>query len=140
VRGVTRALHVCRGNGPGSIWSAAGGYEALAPEMFPRLRNVDRLLLEYDTSRAGDFDPLRQVLPSTTVVLGLLTTKSGELEDAALVENRILAAAHYIPLERLALSPQCGFNSALNGNPLTPAEQEAKLRLVGELARWVWGA
>src|SRR5262249_20874173 len=140
VRGVTRALHVCRGNGPGGIWSAAGGYETLAPGMFPRLRDVARLLLESDTRRAGDFGPLRHVPKTATVVLGLLTTKSGEMEDAGLVENRILQAAHYVPLERLALSPQCGFNSALNGNPLTPAEQGAKLRLVGAMARWVWGA
>lgn len=138
VGGVTRALHVCRGNGPGGIWSAAGGYDMLAPVMFPRLTNIDTLLLEYDTPRAGDFSPLRHVLPHTTVVLGLLTTKSGALEDAATVERRIHEASTYVPLERLALSPQCGFNSALTGNPLTPAEQEAKLRLVTRVARRVW--
>jgi 5-methyltetrahydropteroyltriglutamate--homocysteine methyltransferase len=140
VTGVTRALHVCRGNGPGGIWSAAGGYDMLAPEMFPRLGNIDSLLLEYDTPRAGDFTPLRHVPPHTTVVLGLLTTKSGELEDEAVVERRIREASQYVPLERLALSPQCGFNSALAGNPLTPAEQEAKLRLVTRVARRVWGS
>jgi len=140
VGGVTRALHVCRGNGPGGIWSAAGGYDTLAPEMFPRLHNVDTLLLEYDTPRAGDFSPLRHVLPQTTVVLGLLTTKSGALEDTAAVERRIGEAAQYVPLEQLALSPQCGFNSALAGNPLTPAEQEAKLRLVATVARRLWGS
>jgi methionine synthase II (cobalamin-independent) len=140
VSGVTRALHVCRGNGPGGIWSAAGGYDFLAPEVFPRLGNIDTLLLEYDTPRAGDFSPLRHVLPHTTVVLGLLTTKRGALEDAASVGQRIREASQYVPLERLALSPQCGFNSALAGNPLTPAEQEAKLRLVTQVARRVWAA
>jgi 5-methyltetrahydropteroyltriglutamate--homocysteine methyltransferase len=135
---VTRALHICRGNGPGGIWSAAGGYDVLAPVLFPRLKNVDRLLLEYDTERAGDFSPLRHVLPHATVVLGLLTTKSGALEDATTIEGRIQEATKYVPLERLALSPQCGFNSALGGNPLTPAEQAAKLRLVAEVAHRVW--
>jgi 5-methyltetrahydropteroyltriglutamate--homocysteine methyltransferase len=138
VSGVTRALHVCRGNGPGGIWSAAGGYDILAPELFPRLRNVDRLLLEYDTPRAGDFSPLRHVLPHADVVLGLITTKSGTLEDAALVEQRIAEASAYVLGERLALSPQCGFNSSTVGNPLSQAEQEAKLRLVTQVARKVW--
>lgn len=138
VTGVTRALHVCRGNGPGGIWSAAGGYDTLAPEMFPRLRNIDRVLLEYDTPRAGDFSPLRHVLLHTEVVLGLITTKSGALEDAALVERRIEEASAFVPRERLALSPQCGFNSSTVGNPLTQAEQEAKLRLVSEVAHRVW--
>jgi 5-methyltetrahydropteroyltriglutamate--homocysteine methyltransferase len=138
VGGVTRALHVCRGNGPGGIWSAAGGYDMLAPEMFPCLANIDTLLLEYDTPRAGDFRPLAYVPAQTTVVLGLLTTKSGALEDAATVERRIEEASAYVPKERLALSPQCGFNSALAGNPLTAAEQEAKLQLVAAVARRVW--
>ena len=97
------------------------------------------LLLEYDTPRAGDFSPLRHVLPQHTVVLGLLTTKHGRLEDAAAVQARIHEATRYIPLERLALSPQCGFASVEAGNPLTPEEQEAKLRLVAQIARRVWG-
>jgi len=97
------------------------------------------LLLEYDTSRAGDFRPLRHVLPQHTVVLGLLTTKHGRLENAATVEARIHEAAAYVPLERLTLSPQCGFASVEAGNPLTPEEQEAKLRLVVQIARRVWG-
>jgi 5-methyltetrahydropteroyltriglutamate--homocysteine methyltransferase len=140
VEGVTRALHICRGNGPGGIWSAAGGYDFLAPEVFPRLHNVDTLLLEYDTPRAGDFSPLRHVLPHTTVVLGLLSTKTGALEDEPAVEQRIRDASAFVPLEWLALSPQCGFNSALAGNPITPAEQEVKLRLVAQVARRVWGS
>src|SRR5262249_6203097 len=98
-----------------------------------------RLLLEYDTPRAGDFSPLRHVRPGAGVVLGLLTTKSGELEDAATVEKRIREATAYIPLDRLAVSPQCGFASGEAGNPLTPEQQEAKLQLIGRTARRVWG-
>ncbi len=138
VRGVTRAIHICRGNAPGGRWLANGGYERIAAEVFPRLTRYDRLLLEYDTPRAGDFGPLRYVRPEATVVLGLLTTKQGELEDAALVERRIREAARQMPLERLALSPQCGFASGEAGNPLTPSQQEAKLRRVGTIARRVW--
>ena len=138
VRGVTRAIHICRGNAPGGRWLANGGYERIAGDVFPRLTRYDRLLLEYDTPRAGDFGPLRHVRPDATVVLGLLTTKQGDLEDAALVETRIREAARRVPLERLALSPQCGFASGEAGNPLTPEQQEAKLRLVGTLARRVW--
>jgi 5-methyltetrahydropteroyltriglutamate--homocysteine methyltransferase len=99
---------------------------------------VDRLLLEYDTPRAGDFGPLGHVRAGTEVVLGLLTTKQGALEDPTLVQTRLREAARQVPLERLALSPQCGFASGEAGNPLTPAEQEAKLRLVGSVARTVW--
>jgi 5-methyltetrahydropteroyltriglutamate--homocysteine methyltransferase len=140
VRGVTRAIHICRGNAPGGRWLANGGYERIAAEVFPRLSRYDRLLLEYDTPRAGDFGPLRHVRPEATVVLGLLTTKQGELEDSALVETRIREAARQVPLERLALSPQCGFASGEAGNPLTPAQQEAKLRRVATIARRVWPA
>jgi 5-methyltetrahydropteroyltriglutamate--homocysteine methyltransferase len=140
VRGVTRAIHICRGNAPGGRWLANGGYERIAAEVFPRLTRYDRLLLEYDTPRAGDFGPLRHVRPEATVVLGLLTTKQGELEDSALVETRIREAARQVPLERLALSPQCGFASGEAGNPLTPAQQEAKLRRVATIARRVWPA
>jgi 5-methyltetrahydropteroyltriglutamate--homocysteine methyltransferase len=135
---VTRALHVCRGNGPGGIWSASGGYAPIARDAFDRFTNLDTLLLEYDTDRSGDFSPLRHVRPETSVVLGLLTTKHGELEDADAVQKRIQAATEYVPLERLALSPQRGFNSASEGNRLNLAEQEAKLRRVAEVARRVW--
>jgi 5-methyltetrahydropteroyltriglutamate--homocysteine methyltransferase len=140
VRGITRALHICRGNAPGGRWLANGGYGAIAETVFPRLSNVDRLLLEYDTPRAGDFGPLGGVRPGTEVVLGLLTTKKGALEDAAAIEARIREASTLVPLERLALSPQCGFASGEAGNPLTAAEQEAKLRRVGEVARKIWGS
>jgi 5-methyltetrahydropteroyltriglutamate--homocysteine methyltransferase len=140
VSGVTRALHVCRGNGPGGIWSASGGYEPIARDAFDRFSNLDTLLLEYDTDRAGDFAPLRHVRADTTAVLGLLTTKHGALEDSTVLEERIRAATKYVPLERLALSPQCGFNSASQGNPLSAAEQEAKLRRVVEVGHNVWAS
>jgi 5-methyltetrahydropteroyltriglutamate--homocysteine methyltransferase len=138
VRGVTRAIHICRGNAPGGRWLANGGYERIAGEVFPRLSNYDRLLLEYDTPRAGDFGPLRRVRSDTEVVLGLLTTKRGALENAETVEARIREATRHIPLPWLALSPQCGFASGEAGNPITPEEQDAKLRRVAEVARRVW--
>jgi 5-methyltetrahydropteroyltriglutamate--homocysteine methyltransferase len=133
---VTRGIHICRGNSAGA-WNAQGGYEAIAADLFPRL-DVDVLLLEYDTPRAGDFGPLRHILPQHHVVLGLLTTKHGQLEDPATVEARLREAATYVPLERLALSPQCGFASVEAGNPISPEAQEAKLRLIVQIARRVW--
>jgi 5-methyltetrahydropteroyltriglutamate--homocysteine methyltransferase len=135
--GVTRALHVCRGNAAGR-WHSRGGYGTIAAQLFPRL-DVDVLLLEYDTDRAGDFAPLTCVPPGVIAVLGLVTTKSGELEDAAAVEARIAEAARVKPLEELAVSPQCGFASVAIGNPVTPDEQRAKLELVARVARQVWG-
>jgi len=138
VRGVARAIHICRGNAPGGRWLANGGYESIAEQVFPRLTHYDRLLLEYDTPRAGDFGPLRHVRPEAIAVLGLFTTKQGDLEHATLVEARILEATRYLPLERLAVSPQCGFASGEAGNPLTPAQQQAKLERVVEVARRVW--
>jgi 5-methyltetrahydropteroyltriglutamate--homocysteine methyltransferase len=138
IRGVTRAIHICRGNAPGGRWLANGGYERIASEVFPRLSNYDRLLLEYDTPRAGDFSALRHIGTETVVVLGLLTTKQGALEDAGAVQARIREATQYIPLERLAVSPQCGFASGEAGNPLTPEQQAAKLRCVAQVARQVW--
>jgi 5-methyltetrahydropteroyltriglutamate--homocysteine methyltransferase len=140
VRGVTRAMHVCRGNAPGGRWLANGGYERIADVMFPRLTNYDRLLLEFDTPRAGGFQALEHVRPTTQVVLGLFTTKHGALEDEAAVEARIHEASRTVPLERLAVSPQCGFASGEAGNPLTPEEQVAKLRAVAAVARRVWGS
>ncbi len=140
VRGITRAMHVCRGNAPGGRWLANGGYERIASEVFPRLTNYDRLLLEFDTLRAGNFDPLKHVREATEVVLGLFTTKQGALEASDAVEARIKEAAQTLPLDRLAISPQCGFASGEAGNPLTPAEQEAKLRAVADVATRVWRA
>jgi 5-methyltetrahydropteroyltriglutamate--homocysteine methyltransferase len=137
VSGVTRALHVCRGNAAGR-WHSQGGYDVIAADLFPRL-DVDVLLLEYDTDRAGDFAPLAHVRPSTVAVLGLLTTKTGDLEAESAIEARIAEASAVKPLAELALSPQCGFASVAVGNPVTLAEQQAKLELVGRVARRVWG-
>ncbi len=136
--GVTRAMHMCRGNAPGGMWAATGGYEAISKQVFPRLTNLDRLLLEYDSDRAGGFEPLADVLPSHEVVLGLVTTKDGVLEDADDLVAKVEEATTYVPLERLALSPQCGFASGEIARTMTLEEQEAKLRLVGEVARRVW--
>jgi 5-methyltetrahydropteroyltriglutamate--homocysteine methyltransferase len=136
-RGVTTALHVCRGNGPGGTWHSAGGYQVISREVFPRL-SFDRLLLEYDSERAGTFAPLADVRPGTVVVLGLLTTKSDELDDAARVEARIGEAARLKPLVELALSTQCGFASVPGNNPVSAAGQRAKLELVVRLAERTW--
>jgi 5-methyltetrahydropteroyltriglutamate--homocysteine methyltransferase len=135
--GVTSALHVCRGNGPAGAWHSAGGYGAISARLFPSL-TVDRLLLEYDSDRAGGFEPLADTRPATAVVLGLLTTKSPRLEYDADVLTRIEEAADFKPLAQLALSTQCGFASAPVANPVTPEAQRAKLELVVRLARQVW--
>lgn len=135
--GVTTALHVCRGNGPAGAWHSAGGYGVISSALFPKL-TMDRLLLEYDSDRAGGFEPLADVRDGTVVVLGLLSTKSPRLEHGTDVLNRISEAARHKPLAELALSTQCGFASVPVANPVTPAVQRAKLELVVELARRVW--
>jgi 5-methyltetrahydropteroyltriglutamate--homocysteine methyltransferase len=136
--GVTRAMHMCRGNAPFGMWAGRGGYEAISKDVFPRLRNIDRLLLEYDSDRAGGFAPLADVLPHHEVVLGLVTTKDGTLERADDLVARIEEASEYVPRQRLAVSPQCGFASGEISRTMTPEEQEAKLRLVGDVARRMW--
>ena len=138
VRGVTSALHICRGNGPGGAWHSAGGYGAISGLLFPRL-TFGRLLLEYDSDRAGGFEPLADVRDGAVVVLGLITTKSDDLESEAAVARRIAEASAYKPLPELALSTQCGFASAPGENPVTLAGQRAKLELVARLARQTWG-
>jgi 5-methyltetrahydropteroyltriglutamate--homocysteine methyltransferase len=135
--GVTVGLHMCRGNNR-SAWIAAGGYEATADKAFNSLQ-VDRFLLEYDTERAGGFEPLRFVPRGKTVVLGLISSKEPQLESQDLLRRRIDEAARYVPIENLALSPQCGFASTAPGNLLTWDEQRRKLELVVETARRVWG-
>jgi len=135
---VTRAVHVCRGNAPGGRWHSTGGYGAISAQLFPRLE-VDRLLLEYDTERSGTFGPLADVPPGVVAVLGLLTTKSGELEDESAVRERIAEAATVKPLDELAVSTQCGFASVAAGNPITPDQQARKLELVATVARAIWG-
>jgi 5-methyltetrahydropteroyltriglutamate--homocysteine methyltransferase len=135
--GVTRAMHLCRGNNR-SHWYAEGGYDAIADRLFQEL-DVDRFLLEYDDERSGTFEPLRFVPKGKTVVLGLVSSKLPTLEQRQFLLRRIDEAARVIPLEQLALSPQCGFASTMEGNLLSDENQWAKLRLVGEVAREVWG-
>lgn len=130
------ASHICRGNYH-STWFNSGSYDSVADWVFAR-ENVDVLYLEYDDERSGGFQPLSKVSADKHVVLGLITTKLPELENKQLIINRIYEAAKYIPLERLSLSPQCGFASCAIGNKLTPEEQWAKLRLVREIANEVW--
>jgi 5-methyltetrahydropteroyltriglutamate--homocysteine methyltransferase len=135
--GVTLAMHLCRGNSR-SRWRAEGGYDRIAEQIFGSVQ-VDRFLLEYDTERAGGFEPLRLVPRGKTVVLGLVTTKAGALERQDDLLRRIDEAARYIRLEDLALSPQCGFASVAEGNLLSEDEQWRKLELIVETARKVWG-
>jgi 5-methyltetrahydropteroyltriglutamate--homocysteine methyltransferase len=137
---LTVGMHICRGNYRSS-WMAQGGYEPVAERLFNEVP-VDRFLLEYDTERAGGFEPLRFVPPGPagpTVVLGLITTKVPELEDRDELLRRIDAAARYVPLEQLALSPQCGFASGSLGNLITVDDERRKLDLVVSVARQVWG-
>ena len=129
--------HICRGNYH-STFFASGAYDSVADYVFAQ-ENVDALFLEYDDERSGGFAPLAKVSPDKKVVLGLITTKSPKLEDKDTVIARIHEAARYIPLDRLCLSPQCGFASCEIGNKLTEEEQWAKLRLVKEIAEEVWG-
>jgi 5-methyltetrahydropteroyltriglutamate--homocysteine methyltransferase len=135
---VTLAMHFCRGNGGRAGWHTSGSYEAIAEEVFGGL-DVDTFLLEYDSNRAGGFEPLRFMPKGKTVVLGLITTKSGELESVGDIVRRIEEASKYVDINDLALSPQCGFASVAIGNPVTAEEQRKKLELVVEVARKVWG-
>jgi 5-methyltetrahydropteroyltriglutamate--homocysteine methyltransferase len=136
---VSVTLHQCRGNREGN-WAAEGGYEPVADVLFNKV-NVAGYFLEYDTARAGGFEPLR-FLPkgAKRVALGLVSTKKPALEDSDYLISRIDAAAKYAPLEQLALSPQCGFASSIKGNPLGEADQQVKLRRIVEVANKVWGA
>ena len=134
---VTVALHVCRGNSR-SRWYTEGGYDAIAEKLFGIL-DVDRFLLEYDSDRSGGFEPLRLVPRGKSVVLGLVTTKEPRMESQDELRRRIDEAAKYVPLENLALSPQCGFASVAAGNLLSIDEQWRKLELVVETAHNVWG-
>jgi 5-methyltetrahydropteroyltriglutamate--homocysteine methyltransferase len=130
-------LHVCRGNFR-STWISEGGYEPVAEVLFGSV-NVDAFFLEYDNDRSGDFAPLRFVRPGhQQVVLGLITTKNGELENPELIQKRINEAAQYVDINQICLSPQCGFASTEEGNSLTPEQQWDKVRLVTELAEKVW--
>ncbi|HEX9358017.1 MAG TPA: hypothetical protein VF933_29895, partial [Streptosporangiaceae bacterium] len=136
--GVTVGLHVCRGN-QSSMWLGEGDYQPIAERLFGTVP-VDRFLLEYDDDRAGGFEPLKYMPADKIVVLGLVSSKTPALEAGDALARRIGEAAKFVDLDRLALSPQCGFASiAEGGNRLTAAEQFAKLRLVADTARATWG-
>ena len=133
----TFGLHICRGN-RASMWHREGRYDAIAERLFGSLE-FDRLLLEYDTERAGGFEPLRYVPKGVIVVLGLITTKAGRVETVDALKRRIDDASRFIATDQLALSPQCGFASGIAGNLLTEEEQWAKLDVMLETARQIWG-
>jgi 5-methyltetrahydropteroyltriglutamate--homocysteine methyltransferase len=135
--GIAFGFHLCKGN-QASRWLVSGGYEWLAERIFGRVR-ADRLLLEYDDERSGGFEPLARVPEETTVVLGLVTTKTPRRESEDELASRIEEAARFVPLERLAVSPQCGFATSVLGNALTPEDQRRKLETVARTARRVWG-
>jgi 5-methyltetrahydropteroyltriglutamate--homocysteine methyltransferase len=135
--GVTVGMHMCRGNNR-SAWHAEGSYEGIAEKAFQQL-HVDRFLLEYDTGRAGGFEPLRFMPKDKMVVLGLISSKEPALESIDDLRRRIDEAAKYVPMENLAISPQCGFASTAMGNLLTWDEMRRKLELVVETAQKVWG-
>jgi 5-methyltetrahydropteroyltriglutamate--homocysteine methyltransferase len=130
-------FHLCRGN-QASRWLVSGGYDAIAGQIFPKI-HADRLLLEYDDRRSGGFEPLRAVPEDKVVVLGLVTTKSARRETVDDLVARIEEASAYFPLERLAISPQCGFATSILGNQISPNDQAHKLRTLAETARRVWG-
>ncbi len=137
-RDTSVCIHLCRGNFR-SAWVAEGGYEPVADVLFNELQ-VDGYFLEYDDVRSGDFSPLRLVPRGKRVVLGIVTSKLGVLEKKEELAARIAEASRYVPLDQLALSPQCGFSSTVHGNTIDPEAQWAKLRLVVETAREVWGS
>ena len=134
---MTTAMHLCRGNFR-STFVASGGYEPVAEILFNEI-NIQAYFMEYDTERAGGFEPLRFVPKDKVVVLGLVTSKSGKLESKDDIKRRIEAAAKFVPLEQLCLSPQCGFASTEEGNILAEDEQWAKLERIVDIAREVWG-
>jgi len=134
---MTVTMHLCRGNFR-STFVASGGYEPVAEILFNEI-NINAYFMEYDSERAGSFEPLRFVPKDKTVVLGLVTSKSGKLESRDELKRRIEAAAKFISLDQLCLSPQCGFASTEEGNLLTEDEQWAKLARVVEVAEEVWG-
>jgi 5-methyltetrahydropteroyltriglutamate--homocysteine methyltransferase len=134
---MTITMHLCRGNYR-STFMGAGGYEPIAEVLFDRIK-VHGYFMEYDTERAGTFEPLRRVRKGQSVVLGLVTTKTGELESKDAIKRRIDEATKYVPLDQLCLSPQCGFASTEEGNILAEEAQWAKLRMIAEVAQEVWG-
>jgi methionine synthase II (cobalamin-independent) len=136
--GVTFGIHICRGNCQ-SMFYASGGYDRIAQQIFRRAR-FHRFLLEYDDARSGTFDPLRHVPDDRVVVLGLVSTKKPRVETTEELRARVAEAARVVPLDRLAVSPQCGFASTSEGNRISPDDQRRKLEVVSEVARTVWPA
>jgi 5-methyltetrahydropteroyltriglutamate--homocysteine methyltransferase len=134
---MTLALHLCRGNYK-AHWLSEGGYDFIAARLFNEI-NVDVYFLEYDTPRAGDFTPLQHVPPTKAVVLGLVSSKTAELETAGSLRRRLDEASQFIDLDQVGLSPQCGFASTVAGNPLTEDDQRRKLELIVNVASQVWG-
>ena len=130
-------IHLCRGNFQ-SAWAAEGGYEPVAKALFQELK-VDGYFLEYDDARSGGFSPLRFVPEGKVIVLGIVSSKLAALEPMPELKHRVDEAAHYVPLDRLCLSPQCGFSSTDHGNQVTAADQAAKMRHVVATAQAVWG-
>ncbi len=135
--GMVITTHLCRGNNQ-SMWAAEGGYDFVAEALFGDL-NVDGYFLEFDDERSGTFEPLRFVPPGKQVVLGLVTTKKPDLEDRDLLKRRIEEASHFVDIEQLCLSPQCGFSSTEEGNKLSIDDERAKLELIVGVADEVWG-
>jgi len=135
--GMTVGMHLCRGNYKGQ-WMAQGGYDPVARHLFQRA-TVDAFFLEYDSERAGGFEPLAEMPDDKMVVLGLVTTKVPDSPPADQLKRRVEEASRFMPLDRLAVSPQCGFASSVGGNPVTEADERSKLRLVVEVAQSVWG-
>jgi 5-methyltetrahydropteroyltriglutamate--homocysteine methyltransferase len=136
--GVTFGIHLCRGN-QASRWLVSGGYDWIAGRLFPRVK-AERILLEYDDERSGSFEPLAEVPEDKLVVLGLVTTKSGRRETVDELVARIREAAAFMPLERLAISPQCGFATSILGNALSEEDERAKLATLVQAAELVWSA
>jgi 5-methyltetrahydropteroyltriglutamate--homocysteine methyltransferase len=134
--GITFGFHLCRGN-QGSRWLTSGSYDLIARPIFRNI-HAHRLLLEYDDERSGDFEPLREVPDDTMVVLGLVTTKSPRPETVTGLTSRIKEASRFVPLERLALSPQCGFATSIIGNHISIEDERRKLNTIVETAQAVW--
>jgi 5-methyltetrahydropteroyltriglutamate--homocysteine methyltransferase len=134
--GLRIGMHLCRGNNAGH-WQAEGGYDAVAEKLFRQTR-IDFFFLEYDSPRAGGFEPLRLVPDDKAVVLGLVSTKVGELEPEETIIGRLRDAARYIDMDRVAISPQCGFSSGQGGNKLSVEQEIAKMRRVVDVSRKIW--
>ena len=135
--GMTFGIHLCRGN-QRSMWHREGSYDAIAEKLFNTLKH-QRILLEYDSDRAGGFEPLKRLQKDRIAVLGLVTTKTGQLEGKDAIKRRLDEAAKFTSLDRLSLSPQCGFASTEEGNTLAEDEEWAKLKMIVEVAQEVWG-